>query len=78
VTNPAGSNPPYAHPPPFPHNDIAPSYAPSGEQIVFASDRAHPDLCYLDLYIANADGSNPHRITTALPGAVDPIWGRAP
>jgi Tol biopolymer transport system component len=78
VTNPAGTARHALTHPRFPHNDITPTYAPSGGRIAFSSDRAHPDLCCLDLYVAGADGSNPHRIATGLSGVIDPVWGRAP
>ncbi|MGI8901446.1 MAG: hypothetical protein ACR2HA_11085 [Nocardioides sp.] len=64
--------------PPFPHNDILPSSSPQGDQIVFSSDRAHPDLCCQQLVTVNADGSGLRRLNTGLLGAIDADWGSAP
>jgi Tol biopolymer transport system component len=63
--------------PPFPHNDIVPSHSPSGGRLTFSSDREHDDLCCLDLYVANRDGTSIRRITTDLPGVIDAAWGPA-
>jgi Tol biopolymer transport system component len=75
ITNPAGTTRHALTNPGFPHNDIQPSYSPSGTHITFASDRPFSDLCCVDLFIANPDGSNIHRITTGLTGVLNPVWG---
>jgi Tol biopolymer transport system component len=52
--------------------DFTPIYAPDGQTIVFVGlDR---DGIIAALYIANADGSNIHRITPAMLGARTPTW----
>jgi Tol biopolymer transport system component len=63
-----------------PH-DVAPAYSPSGRKIAFSSLRDTPDgwqgerLYYSELYVMNADGTNPERITFNE-GLVDtqPTW----
>lgn len=58
-----------------------PRWSPDGRQVVFASNRAHysgatrdtgsPDL---DIWVVNADGSNPRRLTTDPAHDTDPAW----
>ena len=60
----------------YPHSDFIPTYSPDGRRIAFSSDRRYPDLCCVDLFAADADGSHLHRIPTGpLSGIVDPAWG---
>ncbi len=40
-----------------------PAWSPDGKRIAFASNRANPDFEAFDIYVANADGSNPTRVT---------------
>lgn len=50
-------------PPPFLRrvpNNVAPSWSPDGKYILFLTDREAPD--HWDLYIMNADGSDPHKL----------------
>ena len=62
----------------WPTNSIGPAYAPGGDQIAFASDRLHPDLCCVNLFLMHADGSQQHLIATGLQGVIDIDWGTAP
>jgi TolB protein len=59
-----------------------PRWSPDGRQVVFASNRAHydegtardsgsPDF---DIWLVNADGSNPRRLTTDPAHDTDPSW----
>lgn len=64
--------------PPFPNNDILPSASPRGDRIVFSSDRNHPDLCCLELFTVDADGSGLQALETGLLGVVNVDWGSAP
>ena len=48
----------------------APSYSPDGAQIVFESDRGGSQ----QLYVMNADGSNPQRITFGEGSYSTPVW----
>ncbi len=41
--------------------DTSPTYSPDGSQIAFESDRGGSQ----QVYVMGADGSNPHRITSA-------------
>jgi Tol biopolymer transport system component len=60
----------------YPHSDFAPTYSPDGHRIAFVSDRRYPDLCCLDLFAADSDGTHLHRIPTGeLNGALEPAWG---
>jgi TolB protein len=50
--------------------DVSPSYSPDGSKIAFVSDRsggAH-------IYVANADGSDPRRVTFQGSQNTDPSW----
>ena len=56
--------------------DAAPAWAPDGTQIVFRADRAATGT---ELWLMDADGSNPRQLTfQPFGGGVDPDWQRAP
>lgn len=40
-----------------------PAWSPDGKRIAFASNRANAEFEAFDIYVANADGSNPVRVT---------------
>ncbi len=44
-------------------NDDYPRWSPSGANILFQSDRDHPDTGYMDVYVMNSDGSGVTRLT---------------
>src|SRR3546814_11632168 len=50
--------------------DVGGSYSPDGRQIVFESDRSGGQ----QLYVMNADGSNPHRISFGCGRYATPEW----
>jgi len=50
--------------------DTAASYSPDGSRIVFESDRANRP----QIYIMNADGSNPQRISSGDGSYSTPVW----
>src|SRR5208282_1369267 len=50
--------------------DTSPCYSPDGAQIVFNSDRGGSQ----QLYVMNADGSNPHRISFGDGKYGTPVW----
>jgi TolB protein len=50
--------------------DTSPSYSPDSQQIVFESDRGGQP----QLYVMNADGSNPHRISFGQGSYGTPVW----
>ena len=67
------------------HNDVWPAYSPDGSQIVFATDRAYPDLCCFEVWTMGADGSHPVPLTSNLtPDGCDndncvyPAWSQKP
>lgn len=51
-------------------NNGCPSWSPDGKQIVFCSDRDGGS----EIYVMNADGSNPRRITSGPDRKYDPVW----
>jgi TolB protein len=62
--------------PPYPASDLAPSYSPDGDMIVFESSRSYPDGCCDSLFIVHADGTGLRPLT--LPwDAYGPSWGPA-
>ena len=66
--------------PPFPFEDWAASYSPTGTRVVLSSDRGYPDRCCAGLYTMRSDGSHIHRIP--LPNSILyrdwARWGTAP
>jgi Tol biopolymer transport system component len=62
----------------FPNNGFQPAYSPAGDDIVFASDRRHSDLCCNDLFEMSSDGTGETFVHTGLTGILDPSWGTAP
>jgi Tol biopolymer transport system component len=62
----------------YPNNSFASVYSPDGGQIAYSSDRRYPDLCCVDLFVMNADGSHQHLVHTGLQGILDVAWGPAP
>jgi Tol biopolymer transport system component len=62
---------------PWPNNSFGSSYSQDGSQIAFSSDRRYSNLCCVDLFIMNADGSHQHLVPTGLKGVVDVAWGTA-
>ena len=51
------------------------SWSPDGKQIAFVNDPGDNPQVQEELYVANADGSNPHKINADSETTVD--WGRA-
>jgi hypothetical protein len=62
----------------FPHSSYASSYSPSGDQIAYLSDDAYPDLCCVDLFVMQADGTQQTLVPTGLSGIQSAAWGPAP
>lgn len=65
------------------HDAASPAFSPDGERIAFVSDRdRNGELCYGDrcfaaaeLYVANADGSDPERLTQSeARNEASPSW----
>jgi TolB protein len=52
------------------HHDQHPKWSPDGRRISFVSSRAGS----FDLWVMNADGSNPERLTDHPANDYDPIW----
>ncbi len=50
-----------------------PSWSPDGKQIAFSSDRGH-DGAFSEIWIMNADGSNPVRLGNGKQDTWQPVW----
>ncbi len=53
-----------------PSDDVEPSYSPGGEQVVFSSSRSGQS----QLYVMNADGTDPVRISFGEGRYTTPVW----
>jgi Tol biopolymer transport system component len=67
------------------HSDLWPSYSPDGRFVTFASNRAYPGLCCMDVWRVNVDGSGLVPLTSNLApdgcengNCVYPAWGVKP
>lgn len=50
-----------------------PSWSPDGRQIVFSSDRGHNGT-FSEIWVMNADGSNPRNLGNGSWDAYNPVW----
>ena len=55
-------------------DDITPRFSPTGEQILFASDRGNPARGTWDLYLMDPDGSNVQKVFETPAVRADPTW----
>lgn len=55
-------------------DDITPSFSPTGDQILFASDRGNPAHGTWDLYLMDPDGSNVQKVFKTPAVRADPTW----
>ena len=57
-----------------PAADVTPAFSPSGNRIVFVSDRDGNE----EIYTMRVDGTDQRRITNDPAGDVSPDWGMEP
>jgi Tol biopolymer transport system component len=62
----------------FPHSSYASSYSPSGARMAYLNDDAYPDLCCVDLFVMQSDGTQQTLLSTGLDGIQSAAWGTAP
>ena len=56
-------------------DDVSPAWSPTGEQILFASDRERPQVPpSWDLYLIDADGTNVRRVFEKSENRIHPTW----
>lgn len=55
-------------------DDVTPIFSPTGEQILFASDRGNPARGTWDLYLMAPDGSNVQKVFETPAVRADPTW----
>ena len=56
-------------------DDVSPAWSPTGEQILFASDRESPQVPpSWDLYVMDADGKNVQRVFEKSENRIGPTW----
>ena len=56
-------------------DDISPVWSPTGEHILFASDREHKAWGTWDLYLMEPDGSNVRKVFDKSARRSGPVWG---
>jgi len=63
-----------------PAEDVCPDWSPDGTQLVFITARHDPNPtgcfrdCSYEIYVMNADGSNPRRLTDTPANELHPVW----
>ena len=55
-------------------DDISPVWSPTGEHILFASDREHKAWGTWDLYLMDPDGSNVRKVFDKSARRSGPVW----
>jgi TolB protein len=63
--------------------DSRPAWSPDGSRIAFTSDRDDGDdevcvMCDDEVYVMNADGTDPRNLTNNPAGDTQPVWSPVP
>jgi len=66
-----------------PDFDVLPAWSPDGSRIAFTSDRDEGDdevcvMCDDEVYVMNADGTDPRNLTNNPAEDTQPVWSPAP